>query len=77
MITTMYFLVGWHYVKQVFGVVVVTSAFKKFYYAKLDRSMLLVNLLSIWAISFFRFHENIGTYQFYGVAYKSFGLGEI
>lgn len=73
-VNAMFFLVGWHYVKQIFGVVIVTSALKKTYYSASDRYILLLNLFSIWAISFFNSQTYIGSFDFYGIQYQSFGL---
>ncbi len=50
-ITAMFFLVGWHYVKQVFGCVIVTSAQRKQYYSLFERRVLLLNLFAAWFMS--------------------------
>ncbi|MBY0451777.1 MAG: hypothetical protein K2P92_01995 [Bdellovibrionaceae bacterium] len=76
-VNAMFFLVGWHYVKQIFGVVIVTSALKKTYYSVSDRYILLLNLFSIWAISFFNSQTYLGSFDFYGIQYKSFGLSPL
>ncbi len=76
-VNAMFFLVGWHYVKQIFGVVIVTSALKKTYYSQSDRYILLANLFSIWAISFFGSQTYLGQFDFYGIQYKSFGLDRL
>lgn len=74
-VNAMFFLVGWHYVKQIFGVVIVTSALQKRYYSQQDRYIFLLNLFSIWAISFFNSQSYTGSFDFYGIKYESFGLG--
>ena len=76
-INAMFFLVGWHYVKQIFGVIIVTSALKKFYYSENERHIMLLNLFSIWAISFFNAQAYVGTFDFYGVKYESFAFGKL
>jgi hypothetical protein len=73
-INAMFFLVGWHYVKQIFGVVVVTSALRKYFYSKNERHIILLNLFCIWGISFFNSQSYLGHFQFYGIQYQSFGL---
>ena len=35
----MFFLVGWHYVKQVYGVFIFSSALQKVYYSVLEREL--------------------------------------
>ncbi len=76
-INAMFFLVGWHYVKQIFGVVVVTSALKRFFYSKNERNIILANLFSIWGISFFNSQTYIGNFDFYGIKYASFGFDNV
>lgn len=75
-INAMFFLVGWHYVKQIFGVVIVTSALKKFYYSKTERLILLTNLFALWAISFLNSQTYLGRYNFYGISYVSYGFSK-
>ncbi|MCC2678405.1 MAG: hypothetical protein K0R29_981 [Pseudobdellovibrio sp.] len=76
-VNAMFFLVGWHYVKQIFGVVVVTSALKRYFYTKNERNIILLNLFSIWGISFFNSQTYIGNFDFYGIKYASFGFDPI
>jgi hypothetical protein len=52
LVNSMYFFVGWHYVKQIFGGVVVSNALSGFFYNKYERWILKSNLFSLWAISF-------------------------
>jgi hypothetical protein len=73
-VNAMFFLVGWHYVKQIFGVIVVTSALKKYFYSKNERNIILLNLFSIWGISFFSSQTYTGTFDFYGIKYDSLGF---
>ncbi len=70
----LYFLVGWHYMKQVFGVVIVTCARRKFYFSKTERYLLLLNLFSIWAVSYLGAQTFNGTSEYWGVKYNSLGL---
>lgn len=46
----MYFLVGWHYIKQIFGCVIVLCAAKKMYFKKNERRTLLFPLYLIWIV---------------------------
>ncbi|MES3038679.1 MAG: hypothetical protein V4736_12300, partial [Bdellovibrionota bacterium] len=73
-VTAMYFLVGWHYVKQVFGCVVVSSAQRKVYYKSWERKILLTNLISVWFMSSLGSHASSGTYDFYGIKHYSLQL---
>jgi len=73
-VNTMFFLVGWHYTKQIFGCVIVTCARRKMYFTTLERRVLLSNLFSLWALSFVRAQAGMNTYDFYGVKYASINL---
>ncbi|MGE4130576.1 MAG: hypothetical protein AB7F86_03015 [Bdellovibrionales bacterium] len=68
-IISMFFLVGWHYIKQTFGCFVVCSARRGFYLAKIERQMLLIQLHAIWMLSFTRHLSRPGVQVFYGVTY--------
>jgi hypothetical protein len=48
----MYFLVGWHYIKQIFGCVIVLSAPKKVFFSKPERWIILSALYSLWFLTF-------------------------
>ena len=73
-ITLMYFLVGWHYVKQIFGCVIVTSVQRQIYFTKTERRLLLGNLFLTWFMSWLSFHVGPGNFQFYGIAHASLNL---
>lgn len=70
----MFFFVGWHYAKQTFGVMVVSNAYRSFFYGRLERYALQANLLSVWMISWLRFAAPSASYNFQGFAYSGFGL---
>lgn len=74
MANAMYFFVGWHYVKQIFGGIVVTNALAKFFYNSTERYALKANLFSLWAISYIS--QNVGERSFAleGVPYYSLNL---
>jgi len=71
----MFFLVGWHYVKQVFGCVIVTSARRKLYYSKWERRAILANLFCIWMVSFLQGQAGGTFFTFYGINYAALGIG--
>ena len=73
-VTSMFFLVGWHYVKQVFGFVIVTSVHRKIFYNSFERRLLLTNLFSMWFLSFLGSHTGVATYDFYGIEHHSLQL---
>ncbi len=72
----MFFFVGWHYVKQAFGVLVVLSALKKLYYFPAIRKLLLINAFLVWMLSWLSGNiwvPGLGGdgYDFHGVSYDS------
>lgn len=48
----MFFLVGWHYIKQIFGCFVLSSVKVKSYLIPLERTSLLFNLFMLWFVSY-------------------------
>jgi hypothetical protein len=73
-VVAMYFFVGWHYVKQTFGVMVVSNAYQKIFYNKPERFWLQLNMYAIWAVSFFNSNIGPSMYQQNGINYPSLNL---
>jgi hypothetical protein len=76
----LFFTVGWHYVKQAFGIFVMLSALKGIYYGKQMRRLLLANGLLVWMLSWLGgniwvpgYEQN--QYDFWGVSYTPLGIG--
>lgn len=76
-VSAMYFFVGWHYVKQTFGVIVVGNAYQKIFYNKQERNWLQFNMYALWAASFFAANAGPASYQQMGIYYPSFNFGTI
>jgi hypothetical protein len=68
------FLVGWHYVKQVFGCIVVTSARRGLFYGSWERRVILGNLFSLWALSWIQGQIGRTPLVFYGIVYPGLHL---
>lgn len=68
----MFVIVGWHYTKQTYGVVMVTSSMKKYFYNQWERWSLKVNMYALWITSFLSFNigENNGL-EYWGIKYYS------
>ena len=73
-ITFMYLLVGWHYVKQIFGCVIVTSVQRGIFLTQLERRVLLVNLFLTWFMSWLGSHVRPAKFDFYGISHESLEL---
>ena len=74
MVSLMYLSVGWHYVKQIFGVALVSSAAHGRPVIGWAKLALRINLLAIWLMSFVTTNDYKGGNVFYGVKYHSAGL---
>ncbi len=72
----MFFTVGWHYIKQIYGTVVVTSARRGYYFTKGESWALKLNLYPVWFMSFIGGNTSIREIMHYGVGYKTFALPE-
>ena len=46
LIQAMFVLVGWHYAKQVYGIIIVSSALDKQYFSRIEKYLLLTSLAS-------------------------------
>jgi hypothetical protein len=68
----MFVIVGWHYTKQAYGVVMVTSSMKKYFFNKWERWSLKTNMYALWITSFLSFNigENSGL-EYWGIKYYS------
>lgn len=76
MAQAMFLSVGWHYVKQIFGVAIVTSAVQKRYFSPWERNIILMNLFSVWALSWVNANQQIAKQDLDGMAYFTLGLPE-
>lgn len=70
-VNALYFFVGWHYIKQIFGTIIVTNALQKIFYNKIERWCLQANLYTLWAVSWVWNNIDGGSEQiFEGVIYS-------
>ncbi len=74
LVTSMFFLVGWHYVKQIFGCVIVTSSQRQLYYSPWEKRLLLTNLGFVWMMSWIRSHIGNSQFRFYQIPHSSLDL---
>lgn len=76
-LNAMYFFVGWHYIKQTFGVVAVCNAQDKISYDKVERFAIKGFLYSIWAVSWVSLNSSGAENAMEGIPVKSFSLDPI
>jgi hypothetical protein len=79
-IQILFFTVGWHYVKQAFGIFIMLSALKNIYYGKNIRRLLLINCWLVWMLSWLGSNIWVQGYDktinnFWGVTYSPLGIG--
>lgn len=76
-VNTLYFFVGWHYVKQIFGGMIVTNALQNYFYKPDERRILELNLYSVWLLSWVNSNVGLSHDLFYGVSYETLGFPPI
>jgi hypothetical protein len=69
-------LVGWHYVKQGYGMLIVDSVLKRHYFGSRQKTILLVNAYVVWAYAWTRVNVAISEQDFWNLSYYSFALPE-
>lgn len=74
LIQLMFFTVGWHYVKQIFGCIIVSSVHRKIFYSKNERTLMLGSLYTIWLFNWLGPQTSTGSFEFYGIVYPSLGV---
>lgn len=77
LVNFMFLTVGWHYVKQAFGVTMVYASYDNFKFNKLERLVIRYSLLSLWLLSFT--YNNVGRslLEFSGLKYQGYNLPTI
>jgi hypothetical protein len=72
--SAMYFFVGWHYTKQIFGCMIVLSSVRKIFFSPLLRRTILTSLYALWAVSFIASNIGSATNMYYGIPYTAWNL---
>lgn len=73
-VNALYFFVGWHYIKQTFGTIVVANALQKIFYNKIERWCLQANLYALWSISWVWNNIDNSEQIFEGIIYTGLGI---
>jgi hypothetical protein len=66
--------VGWHYVKQGYGMLMVDAALKRRFLDERAKRVLLVNCYMTWAASWLGFNAVASQHDLWGLAYYSFAI---
>lgn len=69
----MFFLVGWHYVKQGYGMAMVDAVLKRAFYSNEEKRILLSNAYATWIFSWLLINHGAGssTSQYWDIPYFS------
>lgn len=70
----MLFLVGWHYVKQGYGMLIVDSVLKRRFFSERDKKILLANAYACWILYWLLANWLISEVTLKGVTYYSFAI---
>ena len=70
----MSFLVGWHYVKQGYGMLMVDAALKRQYFDAVEKRVLLVNCYALWALSWLSINSAVSERGLWGLQHYTFDV---
>jgi hypothetical protein len=75
-VNAMFFFVGWHYVKQGYGILIVESVLKKTFLTLFEKRVMLVNAYVCWIFFWLWVNTNVEVvfHQFWGISYSMFTL---
>jgi hypothetical protein len=73
-VNAMMFFVGWHYVKQGYGMLMVDAAMKRSYFTPTARNILLVNSYACWAAAWLVVNRTFAEHNFLGLSYYTFAV---
>lgn len=65
----MAFFVGWHYVKQGYGMLMVDAALKKSFFSARQKKVFLVNAYVVWVFSWLNANHQVKTTHLWGLDY--------
>ena len=73
----MLFLVGWHYTKQGYGMLIVDSVFKKKFFSNKEKDLFRYNAYTCWWLYWLFANEQISERELWGLSYYSFDIPDI
>ncbi|MBZ9739252.1 MULTISPECIES: hypothetical protein [unclassified Mesorhizobium] len=68
------FFVGWHYVKQGYGMLMVDAVLKRKFFSEQDKKVLLFNGYAVWLFAWLQTNVVITERQFWGLDYYTFAV---
>jgi hypothetical protein len=73
-VNAMILFVGWHYVKQGYGLLMVDCTLKRQFFAPREKKVLLANGYAVWLASWAAVNASIAREDVWGIAYYTFDL---
>jgi hypothetical protein len=70
----MFFFVGWHYVKQGYGMLMVDAVLKRRFFSDQDKKVLLFNGYAVWLFAWLQANVVIAERQYWGLDYYTFAV---
>ncbi|ESW79091.1 hypothetical protein X773_18615 [Mesorhizobium sp. LSJC285A00] len=70
----MFFFVGWHYVKQGYGMLMVDAVLKRKFFDDRDKKVLLVNSYAVWILAWLQTNTAVTQGKYYGLDYYTFAV---
>ncbi len=68
----MFFFVGWHYVKQGYGMAMLDAVLKRRFYNPVEKKVLLWNSYTVWILSWLLANRVVSQQDLWGLAYYTF-----
>lgn len=68
----MFFFVGWHYVKQGYGMLMVDAVLKKRFFSDREKTVLRVNAYAGWIVAYLMANDYIARHDYWGLKYYTF-----
>lgn len=68
----MFFFVGWHYVKQGYGMLMVDAVLKRKFFDDRDKKVLLFNSYAVWILAWLQTNTAVTQGKYYGLDYYTF-----
>ncbi len=75
-INAMLFFVGWHYVKQGYGILIVESVLKRAFFSNTEKLVLRYNGISAWIFSWMLANREVAASDLYGLEFYTIGVPE-
>ncbi len=73
----MLLLVGWHYVKQGYGILMVDSTFKNIFFDARERNILIYNAYSCWLVFWLCANRFVAEHEIWGIKYYSMAVPDV